>query len=46
MADARTGRLSGRSVVFWNSYNSAPYPAALDRVDLAPLPPELRHYVE
>lgn len=45
VADARTGRLAGRRVVFWNTYNSAPYPPEIDGVDLAPLPAGFRHYL-
>lgn len=45
VADARSGRLAGRRAVFWNTYNSAPYPADLDAVDLAPLPAEFRRYL-
>lgn len=46
VADARSGRLAGRRVVFWNTYSSAPCPAGLDRVDLTGLPPGFRHYLE
>ena len=46
VADARAGRLAGRSVVFWNTYNSAPYPAALAGVDVSVLPAELRPYLD
>lgn len=46
VADARAGRLAGRRVVFWNTYNSAPPPAGLDAVDLRRLPPEFRRYVD
>lgn len=45
VADARAGRLRGRRVVFWNTYNSAPYPAAIRAADAAQLPPEFRHYL-
>jgi D-cysteine desulfhydrase len=37
-ADARAGRLAGHSALFWNTYNSAPYPAALAGITLADLP--------
>ncbi|MCC7489615.1 MAG: pyridoxal-phosphate dependent enzyme [Gammaproteobacteria bacterium] len=46
LADARSGRLAGKRVVFWNTYSSAPYPPDLDAVDLARLPAAFRHYVE
>lgn len=45
VADARSGRLAGKRVVFWNTYSSAPYPAGLDAASLRALPPEFRHYV-
>jgi D-cysteine desulfhydrase len=45
VADARSGRLAGKRVVFWNTYNSAPYPAALPDVDVSALPAEFRHYL-
>jgi 1-aminocyclopropane-1-carboxylate deaminase/D-cysteine desulfhydrase-like pyridoxal-dependent ACC family enzyme len=45
VADARAGRLAGRRVVFWHTYNSAPYPDALDGVDVASLPDELTPYL-
>jgi D-cysteine desulfhydrase len=46
VADARSGRLTGRRVLFWNTYSSAPYPSNLDCVDTTSLPPEFRHYLE
>jgi D-cysteine desulfhydrase len=46
VADARAGRLTGRRVVFWNTYNSAPYPDGINSVDLAGLPEEFRAYLE
>ena len=36
---------SGKRVVFWNTYNSAPYPPALADVDVSALPAEFRHYL-
>ncbi len=45
VADGRTGRLAGRRVVFWNTYNSAPYPPGLENIDLSALPAELRGYL-
>ena len=46
VADARAGRLAGRRVVFWHTYSSAPYPAAMREADPSQLPPVLRHYLE
>jgi 1-aminocyclopropane-1-carboxylate deaminase/D-cysteine desulfhydrase-like pyridoxal-dependent ACC family enzyme len=46
LVDARSGRLAGKRVVFWNTYSSAPYPAGLEQVDLTGLPAEFRHYLE
>jgi 1-aminocyclopropane-1-carboxylate deaminase/D-cysteine desulfhydrase-like pyridoxal-dependent ACC family enzyme len=46
VADARTGRLKGKRVVFWQTYSSAPYPADLADVDTSALPSSLRHYLE
>ncbi len=46
VTDARAGRLAGKRVVFWHTYNSAPYPEAIDSVDLAGLPESLRHYLQ
>lgn len=46
VADARAGRLAGRRAVFWNTYNSAPYPPGDANGDLAPLPPEFTRYLE
>ncbi|GMW06439.1 MAG: 1-aminocyclopropane-1-carboxylate deaminase [Nevskiales bacterium] len=45
IADARSGRLAGRRVVFWNTYNSAPYPAGIAEVDLTALPEPLARYL-
>lgn len=45
LADARSGRLEGKRVLFWNTYSSAPYPADLDTVDLAGLPAAFLHYL-
>jgi D-cysteine desulfhydrase len=45
IADARAGRLGRRRVLFWNTYNSAPYPADLADVPLDALPAEFLRYV-
>lgn len=42
-ADAGTGRLKDTSVVFWDTYSSAPYP---EPGDLDALPQVLREYIE
>lgn len=42
IADARAGLVAGESALFWDTYNSAPYPAA---GDLSALPEPLRAYV-
>jgi hypothetical protein len=46
VADARAGRLAGQRVVFWHTYNSAPYPPAEAAVDFTGLPPEFKRYLE
>ncbi len=38
--DAAAGRLDGKTVVFWNTYNSRPLPATADE-----LPPQLAEFV-
>jgi D-cysteine desulfhydrase len=45
VADARSGRLRGRRVLFWNTYSSAPYPQDLANADPAALPAAFRHYL-
>lgn len=42
LADARAGRLAHERVLFWNTYNSAPYPAPGDE---GALPDALRAYI-
>ena len=44
IADARSGRLAGQTPIFWQTWNSRPYPAGLDQVDVAGLPPALRKF--
>lgn len=39
VADARSGRLAGQTPVFWQTWNSRPYPAQLGAVDVSALPP-------
>jgi len=38
VADARSGRLAGHIPIFWQTWNSRPYPAGLDKVDVTRLP--------
>jgi D-cysteine desulfhydrase len=46
IADARSGRLARKQVIFWNTYNSAPYPQGIENVDTSALPAEFRRYLE
>jgi D-cysteine desulfhydrase len=43
--DARRGRLAGRRVMFWNTYNSRPYPEGIDAIGAEALPDAFRHYL-
>jgi len=43
LSDARSGRLQGERVLFWDTYNSAPYP---EPGDVGDLPEVLRSYIE
>lgn len=43
--DARDGRLEGERIMFWNTYNSQPYPEDLDSVSAVSLPPPFRKYL-
>ena len=42
VADARSGRLVGRTPVFWQTWNSRPYPAGLAQADISALPQSFR----
>ncbi len=44
VADARSGRLAGQLPVFWQTWNSRPYPAGLAGVDIAALPQVFRRF--
>jgi 1-aminocyclopropane-1-carboxylate deaminase/D-cysteine desulfhydrase-like pyridoxal-dependent ACC family enzyme len=44
--DATTGALTDKSVLFWNTYNSRPYPENLDSVSRDALPESLQHYLK
>lgn len=46
MDDARAGRLRDCVPVFWQTYNSRPCPAGLDRVDTSGLPESFQSYLE
>ena len=38
VADARSGRLAGHTPIFWQTWNSRPYPVGLNQVDVTQLP--------
>jgi D-cysteine desulfhydrase len=38
ISDARSGQLAGQTVLFWNTYNSRPYPDFAGELDIAALP--------
>lgn len=42
--DAESGRFRGKNVLFWNTYNSRPFPDDLQREDCARLPAALQTY--
>jgi D-cysteine desulfhydrase len=44
--DARAGRHAAGPTVFWNTYNSRPYPAELPNVSADAFPDALRHYFD
>jgi D-cysteine desulfhydrase len=44
--DARSGALGNHSVIFWNTYNSRPYPPNLDANSLGPVPAEFQKYID
>lgn len=44
IADARSGRLGNCTPVFWQTWNSRPYPAGLDTVDITTLPAEFQKF--
>ena len=43
--DARRQRLTGQRVVFWNTYNTRPYPPAVNAAQETSLPDWARHYL-
>lgn len=42
--DQSKGRLNGRTALFWNTYNSRPFPDDLNKEDPGRLPPDLQNY--
>jgi 1-aminocyclopropane-1-carboxylate deaminase/D-cysteine desulfhydrase-like pyridoxal-dependent ACC family enzyme len=46
VADARAGKLAGKRVIFWNTYNSAAYPAEAEKLDTSALPPDFKPYLD
>jgi len=44
VADARGGRLAGCTPVFWQTWNTRPYPAGLESVDISGLPAGLQKF--
>jgi D-cysteine desulfhydrase len=45
VADARAGKLGGKRVIFWNTYNSAAYPAEVASADTSALPADFKPYL-
>lgn len=43
--DARAGKLTGQHALFWNTYNSHPYPKTLNKVDTSGLPEFVQPYL-
>jgi len=46
LAHGREGRLGGRTVLFWNTYNSRDTTALIDRADVSRVPARARGYFE
>ncbi len=46
VADAKKGLLADKTVLFWNTYNSVPYPPELSRMDYHKLPKGFYSYFE
>jgi len=46
LADARQGGLRGKTVLFWNTYNSRPFPEQAMGIDYLHLPLSLHRYFE
>ena len=45
IADARSGRLAGEIPIFWQTWNSRPYPSGLENVDTRSLPAPLHKFL-
>lgn len=46
LADLEAGRLAGRHVLFWNTYNGQPLPAEAAALDYRQLPSAFHRYFE
>ena len=46
LADADAGKLHGRRVMFWNTYNSRRLPESVETAEVNTIPQSLRHYLE
>lgn len=46
IADARKGALRGKTVLFWNTYNSRPFPEQAMNIDYLHMPLSLHRYFE
>lgn len=46
VADARSGRLAGHTPIFWQTWNTRPYPPGLSRVEKHALPEEFHKYLD
>ena len=46
LSDLQAGRLAGRNVLFWNTYNGQPFPAEALALDYRELPPPFHRYFE
>jgi 1-aminocyclopropane-1-carboxylate deaminase/D-cysteine desulfhydrase-like pyridoxal-dependent ACC family enzyme len=46
LADLEAGRLAGRNLVFWHTYNGQPMPAEAAALDYRELPPPFHRYFE
>jgi 1-aminocyclopropane-1-carboxylate deaminase/D-cysteine desulfhydrase-like pyridoxal-dependent ACC family enzyme len=46
LSDLESGKLAGRNVLFWNTYNGQPLPEAAMALDYRELPPPFHRYFE
>jgi 1-aminocyclopropane-1-carboxylate deaminase/D-cysteine desulfhydrase-like pyridoxal-dependent ACC family enzyme len=44
--DARNGEIGGAATIFWNTYNSQPYPDGLEAISRDAVPEAFRHYLD